>query len=433
MSPKQDSRRYFRVRPQELKLLGLTLPALLTALLAVIVDQAGQRLMQPADLMLPGAFLVAALLAHGILVAAGSQADATVLPIWTMIGGLGIIVQWRLNAMTGSDLLSPSALALICSPICLAINAVIFKGRLRRFSARIPWFWILAAVAASTAMLAVGNAYRGGIYGPGKTTPTEVVKPLLVLGLSGLLFRYGTALSRSKSLWTDASRRAHIIIVGAWFLIAVFLVLLHDLGMLAATGILLVVLLTVTSGRKRYIFAGSILAVTGGMIFQTFIRKGQVRFAAWLHPFDHPDTSGFQIIRSLFALFNGEFFGRGIGNGFPGTIPLAETDFTYSVIAEEMGWIGSVAILLLAWRICRLGLFYGRQSPDVFGALIAIGAGTLWGTQILLHVGGVIKLIPMTGVPLPGISSGGTAALVFSMMAGWIMAVSETASRNPPS
>ena len=85
-------------------------------------------------------------------------------------------------------------------------------------------------------------------------------------------------------------------------------------------------------------------------------------------------------------------------------------------------------VLYLAWRICRLGLYYGYRAKDPFSGLLAIGCSTVWTVQLLLHTGGVIKLIPMTGVPFPGISSGGTALLVFSTLAGWIMAVSESDS-----
>ncbi|HPQ38797.1 MAG TPA: FtsW/RodA/SpoVE family cell cycle protein [bacterium] len=429
MTHRNDSR-WFRARPRELNLLLLTLPALLAAILAAAIDRLSAASPDPRDLLIPAGFLASAGLAHILLVTAGSRADATILPLWTMIGGIGIVFQWRLGSITVTDWKTPQLMILLLSPLWLAVNALLFNGHMKRIASRIPWLWILLAFAACVGVMAMGQSYRGGVYGPGKTTPTEIVKPLLILGLSGLLIRHGSDLVSPKNSPKGTSRRAHIIIIGAWLLPAVILVMLHDLGMLAATGLLLIVLISVATARKRYLITGALLAGAGGWFFKEFVTKGRVRFAAWLHPFDFPDTSGFQTIRSLFALFNGEFFGRGIGNGFPGTIPLAETDFTYAVIAEEMGWIGSVAILLLAWRICRLGAFHGRGSTDAFSALIAIGCSTVWGAQILLHAGGVIKLIPMTGVPLPGISSGGTSVIVFSMLAGWIMAVSEAGSEN---
>ncbi|MBN1297049.1 FtsW/RodA/SpoVE family cell cycle protein [bacterium] len=418
-------------RARERSLLLWTIPALLPLMVAALGFHPSGAFPPVRSFFVPAGCLLASLVGHGILVLARSRSDTTLLPAWAVIVGIGWSFQYRLDPSFHWDYLSKSTLAWVLSPLILVINAILFRGSMQRWIQRMHWFWIIASFGVCLAVLATGVSYRGAVFGPGKTTPTEWIKPFLILGLSGLLCRYGSAMARGRSLRTESSRRAHIMIIGAWLPTAAILILLKDLGMIAATGILLVALLTITTGRIRYLVTGLVCAVAGGWFFQHFAGKGRVRFAAWLHPFDHPDAGGFQTIRSLFALFNGEFFGQGIGNGFPGTVPLVETDFVYAGFAEEVGWFGSVLFLLLAWHFVQQGFHHANRANGIYAALVAMGASTVWAVQLFLHVGGVIKLIPMTGVPFPGLSSGGTAVLVFATLAGWISAVGDSGTDAP--
>ena len=399
----------------------------LGALLSMIPD----RELNLTDGLLPAGFLLSAIVAHGLLVLFGSRADPALLPIWVVLSGTGLAFQYRLQMVDVNSWQSPGCWSFAAGPVVLALNAIITgKGRMKILS-RLSWVWILAAFGISLAVLATGVQYRGGIFGPGKTTPTELIKLLLILGISGLLVRYGRNITRGAPLFSSESRRAHIIIVGAWLLPAIVLALLGDLGMLAGTGLLLGVLMTMATFRIIYPVAGLISITACGWLLQNFLGKGKIRFGAWINPFENPDTSGFQTIRSLFAVFNGEFFGQGIGNGFPRTVPLVETDFVYAALAEEFGWLGTVLLLILVLTVIRKSMKFASETPDPFSALVSIGCGAMWLIQILLHVGGVTKLIPMTGVPFPGLSAGGTATLVFAVMIGWMMGVSDGDAKKP--
>ncbi|MBN1879111.1 FtsW/RodA/SpoVE family cell cycle protein [bacterium] len=420
-----DTSRFFRKRPEELHLLIPAFAAVCLMFGAAALSVLSNRPLHLTDGVLPAGYILSVLVAHGILVMLGSRADPVLMPVWILIAGTGMAFQFRLGTIDGISWQNPGCWAFAAAPLVTAVAAVVFgSGRLKSL-ARLSWIWILAAFGICVAVLATGVSYRGAMYGPAKTTPTEAVKVLLILGISGLLVRYGQSITKGTPLLSADSRRVHIMLIGAWLLPAVVLVLLGDLGMLAGTGLLLGILITMATFRWIYPIAGVAIISLGSWAVRTFIGKGQVRFSAWLNPFENPDTNGFQTIRSLFAIFNGEFLGRGVGNGFPRTIPLVETDFVYASMSEEIGWIGTGLLLILVLILVRRSLKVAGEAKDSFCALVSIGCGAMWLIQVFLHVGGVIKLIPMTGVPFPGLSTGGSAIVVFSVLTGLIMSVSD--------
>lgn len=432
MSAAPEHRRYFIRRPDECFLILIALSATAVLSGAAVISLLPDHPPGLRDAIPFAVFLISALLAHLILVGAGSRTDPVLLPVWIMLSGTGLAFQFRLETVSGDAWTSPGTWAHVAAPVLISVTACVFsRGRLKVFE-RCPWLWISAALAICLAVLATGVQYRGAVFGPGKTTPTESVKLLLILGFSGLLTFYGRFITRGTPLLSSDSRRVHIMLLGGWLAIAATLAMLRDLGMIAATGLLLGVMLTVATFRWIYPVSGVGLIVLASLLLQAVTGKGKARFGAWLDPFENPDTNGFQIIRSLFAIFNGEFLGKGIGNGFPKTIPLVETDFIYALLAEELGWIGTGMLLVLVAVIARRSLRAAATAGDPFLALVAVGSGAMWLIQAMLHAGGVIKLLPMTGVPFPGLSAGGTSIIVFSILLGWIMAVSDPPVSGKP-
>ena len=153
------------------------------------------------------------------------------------------------------------------------------------------------------------------------------------------------------------------------------------------------------------------------------MEKGQSRFEAWLNPFAHPDSSGYQILQSLFALFNGEFLGQGPGNGLPGAVPLVNTDFVVAAIGEEYGLVGTALLIGGFCFIASRCVHQAARGKDPMSSLICVGAASLVMIQLLLNVGGVIKLVPLTGVALPFISRGGSCSLSFAIVVGLVMGI----------
>jgi cell division protein FtsW (lipid II flippase) len=418
--------KYFRARPDELKLLLLVLFTICLAFAMIAVHHQNQTVFKATDMIWFSTLIASALLSHLFLVILASSADQTLLPVLTMLVGFGMAFQYRLGSFVNIEMKSPiywvsASIPLIAATVCLVFR----KNRLEWLSG-LTGLWVFIAIAIPAVVLFMGVQFRGGLYGPGRTTPTEFIKPLLLLALCSYLSRSGDVIDRQERLFSDASFRTHFAILLIWGIPAVLLIGLKDLGMIAVLTIFLIVLLTIATRRAIYAITGLFGSAAIGFCAKLFLHKGQVRFQAWIDPFSTPDTSGYQIIQSLFALFHGEFLGQGLGNGHPEKIPLASTDFIYSAIAEEIGFIGSILILLMYFYLVRRAIVHATTLKNTFSRLLVAGSGALILIQVFFNVGGVVKLIPMTGVPLPFISMGGSCAILNAFLIGVILTASES-------
>ena len=156
------------------------------------------------------------------------------------------------------------------------------------------------------------------------------------------------------------------------------------------------------------------------------------RFTAYFNPFQYSNAEGKQLVNSYYAISNGGFIGRGLGNSIQkrGYLPEPYTDFILSVIAEEIGFIGTLVVLsLLAWIICRI-ILIGIRSKNTYNSLVCYGIGTFMMAEALFNIGGVSGLIPITGVTLPFVSYGGSSMIVLSLSLGIVMNISANQRRN---
>jgi cell division protein FtsW len=150
------------------------------------------------------------------------------------------------------------------------------------------------------------------------------------------------------------------------------------------------------------------------------------RFTSFLNPWDDPYVGGYHLIQSLIALGNGGIFGTGFGKGIQKFfyLPYPQSDFIFSVIGEELGFVGIfsffIGLLLLLWRIIVISL----KSEDSFGTLLGIGIASMIGIQTFINIGGVTGTIPITGVPLPFISTGGSSLIMFMTAVGIVLSMS---------
>ncbi|NIR34892.1 MAG: FtsW/RodA/SpoVE family cell cycle protein, partial [Actinobacteria bacterium] len=135
----------------------------------------------------------------------------------------------------------------------------------------------------------------------------------------------------------------------------------------------------------------------------------QTRVDAWIDPFGHFETSGFQIAQASFSMADGGLTGTGLGRGQPDRVPIVESDFIFSAIGEELGLAGSTAILMAFLVLIGSGLRIALRADHPFEKLLAVGLTTLLGLQAFIIIGGVIRLVPLTGITLPFVSYGGSA------------------------
>jgi cell division protein FtsW (lipid II flippase) len=212
----------------------------------------------------------------------------------------------------------------------------------------------------------------------------------------------------------------------AWGVSLVVLFLERDLGSSLLFFGIVVVMLWVATGRGAYLALGAILFAVGALAGYAMFDHVQDRVTVWLHVFDRDlvQNEGYQLAQSLFALATGGISGTGLGQGRPGFIPDAHTDFVFSAMGEELGLLGVTALLLLFILLIFRGFRAAVRSPDGFGQLLAAGLSTVLALQTFVIVGGVTRLIPLTGITLPFVSYGGSSLVANFVLLALLIRVS---------
>jgi cell division protein FtsW (lipid II flippase) len=168
-------------------------------------------------------------------------------------------------------------------------------------------------------------------------------------------------------------------------------------------------MLYAATGRVSYLIIGGLLTAAGGVAaYRLFDHVGR-RVVAWLHPFENFENAGYQLAQAWFGMGTGSLAGSGLGLGRPNLIPNAETDFIFAAVAEELGFAGSVAVLAAFALLVGTGFGIALRSRDRFRKLTAAGLTWVLGLQVFLIVGGVLRLVPLTGIALPFMSYGGSS------------------------
>lgn len=379
-------------------------------------------------LLIYGASLVAL---HLSLVALGHRGDQVLVAVVAFLGGLGLLAQTRMGTLERPGSLVPGDLILPLGLLVMLAVAGIFRdGRYRLLTGRF-WIWGGLSLALVAVLLLTGQRFRGAVFGLGFITPTELLKVTVVLFVAGFVNHYARALGRWHPRYPLPPWEPLWQLLAFWVALATLLLLQRDLGMVAILGIPLLTLLVVGSGRIGYLVYGLLGALGLGVLMLGVFEHGGRRIAAWLNPFDDPTGDGWQILQGLSGLYSGGLWGEGFGLGNPGYTPIAESDFIYSVIGEELGFVGCALLILFYLILFQRGLEITERSRCAFGKLIAAGLTATLATQTFLNVAGVTKLIPLTGVTLPLISQGNASLLVTAASVGLLLAVSDTAQGSP--
>ncbi len=186
-------------------------------------------------------------------------------------------------------------------------------------------------------------------------------------------------------------------------------------------------MLWVATGRAAYLVIGLILFVVGAYAGWLLFDHVQLRVDIWLHALDPAKVfaQGYgQLAQAEFGMASGGIVGTGLGQGSPGLIPFAATDFIFAAIGEELGLLGTTAVLLLVLVLVGKGLRVGLRAPDGFSTLLAVGLSTLVALQAFVIVGGVTRIIPLTGVTLPFVSYGGSSLISNFVLLGLLVRIS---------
>ena len=434
-----------RRRGAELFLLLLALAVGIGAYAAVGIGVQGEV---PPDIIGYGAGLAAlAIVAHLTVRFVAPYADPVLLPVVTALNGLGLAVIHRLDLAYESSSIKPHGLPqkqltwMTLGVILFVVTLLLLRDH--RVLTRFTYTSGLGAIALLLLPLVPGigatiNGARIWIsLGPFSFQPGEVAKVLLVVAFAGylVLHRDALALAGRRVAGIDLPRGRDLgPILVMWLVSLGILVFQRDLGSSLLFFGLFLVMLYVATERAGWLVVGGLLFLGGAGIAYELFGHVQNRVNIWLDPmkyFDQSPGSG-QIVESLFGMAWGGLIGRGFGGGSPERVPFAESDFIIGAIGEELGLTGVIAVILCYGLIVERALRAALICRDGFGKLMATGLAAVFALQVFVVVGGVTRLIPLTGLTTPFLSYGGSSLIANWVIAALLLRISDQARRPVP-
>ena len=434
-----------RRRGAEMFLLVLALVVGIGAYAAVGLGVEGSV---PADLVAYGGWLAILIVAcHVVVRLVAPYADPVLLPVVAALNGLGLAVIHRLDlayeaaGRSQHDFARQQLIWMTLGVLLFIATLVVLRDH--RVLQRFTYTTGLAAIALLLLPMLPGigrtvNGARIWIHlGPFSFQPGEIAKVLLVIAFAGylVLHRDALALAGRRVLFIDLPRGRDLgPILVMWLISLAILVFQRDLGSsLLFFGIFLTMLYIATE-RPGWLVVGGGLFFVGAFLGYQFFGHVQSRVNIWLDPmryyYDSPGSG--QIVESMFGMAWGGLLGRGFGNGSPQRIPYAESDFIIGAIGEELGLTAVMAVIVCYGLIVERGLRAALVCRDGFGKLIAAGLAFVLTLQVFVVIGGVTKLIPLTGLTTPFLSYGGSSLVANWVIIALLLRISDQARRPVP-
>ena len=385
---------------------------------------------------------VAALLFHLILRFRARNADSLILPLAVLLNGLGVAMIYRLDlakiADGADDLFAFRQVIWTVVAIAAAAAVVLYVPNhlfLRKY------VYVAGAVGLVLLILPVvpfiGRRINGASLwiGIGNFTfqPGELAKIALTVFFAGYLVQRKDSLSvtgrKIVGVQLPRARELGPILV-FWLASLIVLVLERDLGTsLLFFGLFLVMIYTAT-GRAIYVAVGLGMFVVSGLMVAQLGGYVQGRIDSWLNPFDQTnyDAIGgsYQLVQGMFGLAHGGLVGTGLGGGIPQLVPLAESDFIIASIGEELGLIGLFAVFAVYILFVARGIRIAVNHTDDFSRLLAVGLSFVIALQCFIVIGGVTRVVPLTGLTTPLLAAGGSSLLANWIIIGLLLRISDS-------
>ena len=424
-------------RNRELGLIGLAVVITTAGFAAVQLARAQEFSSSPIIAALLFAFAYFA--AHIVVRVVLPDADPYVLPITAVLTAIGLIEIYRISPQLARD----QGIWMLLG-LGLFVGVVIAFRDIRRLE---ELKYTCGAVAVGLLLLTItlGASVNGARLwirvGGLQIQPGEFAKILLVIFLAGYLRERREVLAaptrRILGIGIPALRHALPLLLLCGISL-VLLVAMNDLGTSLLFFVIALAMIYIATGRLLYVGAGLGVFALGALGAVQLTSHVQSRIEGWLDPWSVEQTSGYQIAQSIYTIADGGVLGAGFGRGLilndaGGTIiPYAQTDFIYSVIANEMGLVGAIAVILLYLLLSWRGFRIATAADDGFSKLLAAGLATAVAFQVFVIVGGVIRLLPLTGLTLPFVSYGGSSVTANFAIAGLLLCISQRANRERP-
>ena len=373
----------------------------------------------------PLGIFVAFVLAHLSVRKFAPGADPAILPLAFALSGIGIAFITRLAPDLAMRQVMWLFLGVVCMVVVLALLRNVDRLANYKYTLMIAGFVLLL----SPMLPLVGQEINGsriwlGIPGVISFQPGEIAKIAIVLFLAGYLAQNREMLS--VFTWRVGPFRLPDIrtllpLLLMWALAMVIVVFEKDLGSALVLFFVFLVMLYAATGKKFYLVIGLGLAAVAAVGLFFMFGHVQARVSIWLDPFADALDKGYQIVQALYSIADGDLFGVGIGRGMADVIPYVENDFVFAAIAEEAGLLGAAGVLLLYLCFAIRGFVTAARAKSDVSSFIAVGMTAVVVLQAFIIVGGVTRLIPLTGITLPFISQGGSSLLASFIIVGFLL------------
>jgi cell division protein FtsW (lipid II flippase) len=376
--------------------------------------------------------VIAASIFHLVLRLKASDADPIILPIGFLLNSLGIVMIYRLDLAKslsdpdrtiGERQVVWTAIAICLATIVLWLVRSHLSFRKYIYSAMALGVFLLVLPLLPVIGSTTSGAHLSVDLGPISFQPGELAKIALTIFFAGYLTsrRESLALVGRKVLGVRIPPARELgPIVFIWLASLGVLVLQRDLGTSLLYFGLFLVLLYVATARVFYVLVGLVMFIAGALIASRLMSYVGDRVSAWLDPLNETTYEAiggsYQLVQSMFGLAHGGLFGTGLGGGLPSIVPLAESDFIISAIGEELGLVGLFGLLALYMVLVSRAIRIANMHSDDFSKLLAVGLGFVIALQCFIVIGGVLRVVPLTGLTTPLLAAGGS-----SLVANWII------------
>ena len=404
------------------ELVNLVVVAVITGLGFASVYIARQDVVSTGSLSYALFFFAIFLVAHVIARLTVPQADPYLLPMAALLAAIGVTEIYRLDP----DDAFRQGLWIVVGVAAFAAALLLLRHDYRRLESYKYLFGLTAVgLLFLPALPVIGEQINGARLwvhvGGIQFQPGELAKIMLIVFLAGYL-------QEKREVLAQGRLKDFGPLMAIWGAAMLVIVQTNDLGSALLYYGIFLGMLYVATAKAWFAAAGLVLFVAGSSLLYQVVPRVEERVSIWIDPWEQSHTSGYQIVQSLFSIGNGGFAGTGLGKGVFATtngrdlIPQLNTDFIYSALAQELGLIGSAALVLVFMLICLRGFRIALLAQDGFSKLLAVGLTFGFALQTFIIVGGVLRLIPLTGITLPFVSYGGSSVVAnFILLAGLLL------------
>lgn len=423
------------------ELIGLVpVAGLLIAGFAAVFVVRGDELAD-TSLVFGAYFFAICLAAHVFLRLRLPHADPYLFPLVALLAAIGLVMLYRIDDSLARDQANWFVVGLVLFVATIVLLKDYFVLERYRYLIVLGGLILLLLPRVPFIGSQVNGAYLGVDIGPLAFQPAEFGKLAVVIFLASYLREHREVLvvgaKRFAGITFPPLKHLGPMLV-VWGAAMVLLVFIRDLGSSLMFFGAFLALIYVATNRVSFVLIGLLMFAAGAFFFASTVGHVQDRVDIWLDPYSAPTngSDGYQVLQSMFAQADGGLFGQGIGESLlsaPGTdvtlIPQVQTDFIYALIVNELGLFGGCGVILIYLLIAARGFKIATIADDGFSKLLAAGLTAVFALQAFVIIGGVIRVIPLTGVTLPFISYGGSSVIANMVLLALLLLISDRARR----